>query len=191
MIGATRSGLKSAQQPAELEWLLDLFRQEKVRRYLEIGALYGDTFWEVATRLPENGRAVAIDLPAAGWGKSGARQHLERAVRDLRDTGRDARLILGDSTNEEIIRQAASYGPYDAVLIDGDHTLAGCWRDWQTYGPMARIVAFHDIAWVRPGPVKKNKIEVPAVWDRIKGKYRTKEMIVKPGDCGIGVVFHG
>ena len=37
------------------------------------------------------------------------------------------------------------HGPYDLVFIDGDHSPAGVRADWQNYGPMARLVAFHDI----------------------------------------------
>ena len=37
-------------------------------------------------------------------------------------------------------------GPFDAILIDGDHSLAGVSKDWQLYGELAPLVAFHDIA---------------------------------------------
>lgn len=181
--------LKAAQQPDELAWLIDLLRREGVTRYLEIGTLYGDTFRQVAEALPAGARCVAVDLPGVAWGKAGSLPRLKDHVAALRGQGRDARLILGDSGKADVIRQTRALGPYDAVLIDGDHSFAGCWRDWETYGSMARIVAFHDIAWRRGKAWRGQRIEVPAVWKRLKPAFRTAEMIAKPGNCGIGVVF--
>lgn len=185
----THSGQDSAQEAAELAWFLDLLRREGVRRYLEIGALYGDTFWEIANGLPIGARAVALDKPSAPWGKPGTEGYLARCVGDLRAFGRDCHLILGDSADPAIVDQASRLGPYDAVLIDGDHSFDGCWRDWLAYGPMARIVAFHDIAWERGRNWIGSRIEVPDLWAGLKGRYRTEEKIVRWGDCGIGVLF--
>jgi len=36
-------------------------------------------------------------------------------------------------------------GPFDLVLIDGDHSREAVRRDWETVRPHARAVAFHDI----------------------------------------------
>lgn len=180
---------KPTQKPEELAWLIDLLRREGVTRYLEIGALYGDTFRQVAEALPTRARCVAVDLPGAPWGRGGSLPRLKRHVAALREAGRDAHLLIGDSGAPNVTRMVARLGPYEAVLIDGDHSLSGCWRDWKTYGAMGRIVAFHDIAWRRGPKWTGRQIEVPAVWRRLKAEHSTSEIIAQPGDCGIGVVF--
>ena len=50
-------------------------------------------------------------------------------------------------------------------------------QDWINYGPMARIVAFHDIGYdLGDRPVPTSKIEVPKVWNEIKLGYPHEEI---------------
>ena len=51
------------QNEAEMRELIALFKTEKVRSYLEIGAKFGGSFWKIVNGLPTGSRAVAVDLP--------------------------------------------------------------------------------------------------------------------------------
>jgi hypothetical protein len=81
-------------------------------------------------------------------------------------------------------------GPYDACLIDADHRLEAVTADWQYYGRQARIVAFHDVAG-RGVVARKSglRVEVPALWDVLKEKYRHVEIVESGQKMGIGVLW--
>jgi predicted O-methyltransferase YrrM len=188
----TRSGRPPSQREYELHRFIELLRAERVTRYLEVGARDGDTFFEIMRSLPKGATGVALDLPGATWGQGKSRKRLEDAVRILRTSGYDASCIFGDSTTPATHRLAAMRGPYDAVLIDGDHRYEGVQADWLLYRPLARIVAFHDIAG--DGQTTKDgrfPVEVPRLWREIKQAHaRHVEYIDhdNPG-MGIGVVW--
>jgi predicted O-methyltransferase YrrM len=162
-----------------------------VTKYLEIGARHGDTFHYLVSRLPEGSTAVAVDLPGGLWGKESSRSHLERAVADLCKRGYKASCLFGDSQTEATKRLIVGRGPFDAILIDGDHTLPGVTRDWDLYGDMAKIVAFYDI--VGTGQAEKvygNPVEVPILWDWIKHSgLVTVEYVAEGSAMSIGCVL--
>lgn len=184
-----RSGLPAGQLQVELDWLIALFRREGVKSYLEIGARSGDTFYEITRSLPPGAKAVAVDLAGSLWGYGGSDVALRYNVADLCQHGYDARLIIGNSHEANTRGDVDRHAPFDAVLIDGDHTLIGARQDWLDYGAMGKIVAFHDIAWHReqfPG----TRIEVPLLWGELKVGRRHEQIITEPCDCGIGVLWN-
>lgn len=187
----TFSGRRASQDEFELRSLIALMQGRGVGRYLEIGARHGDTFHEVVCSLPIGSTAVAVDLPGALWGTDKSRQHLERAVADLVARGYNASCLFGDSQTEATKRLIVGRGPFDAVLIDGDHTLAGVTRDWQLYGDMAPLVAFHDIVGTgQSEKVHGSPVEVPILWESIKRSGVDVREFVAPGSrMGIGCVI--
>jgi hypothetical protein len=64
-------------------------------------------------------------------------------------------------------------------------------RDFENYGGLARIVAFHDISWWRPDPWIKDhgKMDVPDFWNGIKNKYRHREIKLEQRNNGIGILW--
>ncbi len=160
-----------AQDEAEFAAFVDLLRQEQVASYLEIGARYGGSFWRIALSLPQGARVVAVDLPGAVGGKVGAIDALRACVGELRRIGYDAHLIEGNSQQADIVRRVKVIGPYDCAFIDGDHRLESVTSDWENYGPMARIVAFHDISYTEQKP-----IHVSRLWEKIKAGHRHQEI---------------
>lgn len=146
------SGQLWPQYQAEVQAFIQFLVDEDVRSYLEVGCRYGDTFHAVASALPVGSTVVAVDLPGAKSGQlnKGGHQNsgdfLRAAVVDLRTRGYDAHCYLGDSHAAATRALAAAHAPFDAVLIDGDHTAEGVLKDWKDYGPLGRLVAFHDIA---------------------------------------------
>jgi hypothetical protein len=187
----TRSGRNPSQNESELRGFIGLLQERNVRSYLEIGARHGDTFHEVMLGLPVGSRGVAVDLPGGLWGTLKSRRALEAAVRDLNARGYRCSALFGDSQTAATRRLVVGRGPYDAILIDGDHTLPGVTRDWEAYGRMAPIVAFHDI--VGTGCAEKRggrPVEVPILWDALRRMPHATCEFVAPGSrMGIGVVL--
>lgn len=173
---------RSGQRIDELRRLIQVLRYEKAASYLEIGVRHGGTFLQVMSSLPMGSRGVAVDLPGARWGCEGSRESLEQVVAKLQRQGYDIKTIWGDSRAPDTVAEVVRYGPYDACLIDADHTYEAVRDDWTNYGRMARIVALHDIDG-------DGKVEVPRLWAEIKPSYRHEEIIGAQRGMGIGVVY--
>ena len=175
----------AAQVASEFAAYAGLLMRENVRSYLEIGSQYGASLWSAAKVLPKGSRLVSVDMPQNPQ-TSGS---LGECVTELNKLGFDAHLYLADSTIGHIIDQVSDWGPFDCVFIDGNHTLPGVTKDWQNYGPMARMVAFHDIVWDRPVRPGRLPIEVSHLWRELKKKYRHEEFIAPGSEKGIGVLW--
>ncbi len=182
----------AAQDPAEIAAFCALLKRERAGSYLEIGSKYGGSLWLAANALPPGSRIVAVDMPLGtkAWKESSA--SLTACIAQLMGRGYDARVIWGNSTDPAVIAQVRALGPFDAALIDADHRLPGVTADFANYGPMANIVAFHDLAWRRAPEWVGTRIDVPQFWASIKGDYqRTEEIILCPTgkNNGIGVLW--
>lgn len=167
----------------ELQQFIDVLKEEKVQSFLEIGSKFGGSFFLIGSALP-GATLVSVDLP-----QPLTVEKLRKRVHELDTSGHDAHLYLGDSTHPNVVALAAQHAPYDACFIDANHTLPFVTKDWQNYGPMCRIVAFHDINWKKPPHPKKLPIEVPVLWNEIKGQYRHKEIILDQDHNGIGILW--
>jgi len=178
------------QNEQELARFIDILKGENVRTYLEIGSKFGGSLWRVANALPAASRIVSVDLPQGDGSFKDTLPHLQACAARLCEIGYDAHLIQGDSTADDIVSAVAALGPFDACFIDANHTELFVRKDWANYGPLCRLVAFHDIGWLaRPEPSKKMPIEVPKVWNEIKGDYRHEEIKLEARDNGIGVLW--
>lgn len=182
-----------SQIESELAGLIGILRREKVTRFLEIGSRYGGSLWRIAHALPKGSRIVSVDNgKGMGGNKDGAPESLRQCVERLRAEGYDCRLIFSDSHKPETIEEVRRLGPFDAALIDGDHEYRGVIQDWKNYGPMSRIVAFHDVGWEKPEVYHNSKmVEVPQLWGELKEDHRHEEFIDKSngGNYGIGVLW--
>lgn len=178
------------QVEAEIDALADIFRKENVRSFLEIGSKFGGSLERLANAMSIGSRVVSVDLPRGtrAWPQSEA--ELKATVSRLQLKGYDAHLIWGDSTAPEVIAQVRALGPFDAIFLDGNHTRPFVENDFANYGQIARIVAFHDIAWRRPLDWQGVRIDVPEFWEGVKGKYLHEEFRDPDGkDNGIGVLW--
>lgn len=185
----TFSGRAASQNEMELGCFVAMLKNRGVKSYLEIGARHGDTFHHVLSSLPAEARGVAVDLPGALWGTVKSRSYLELAVSDLKEKGYKASCLFGDSQTAATQNLIIGRGPYDAILIDGDHSYAGVLRDWELYRSMAPIVAFHDI--VGEGQIEKvggRPVEVPRLWQEIKASgVAFAEFVAPDSKMGVGV----
>lgn len=186
----TFSGRNPSQNEFELTSFIRLLQDRAVRRYLEIGARHGDTFYEVMRGLPKGSFGLAVDLPGGLWGTNKSEPVIKKVISALSDQGYAVELLFGDSTGRDVVEKISSYAPFDAILIDGDHTLAGVTKDWCNYRTLAPMVAFHDIVGTgQKEKVSEQPVEVPVLWNNIKELLPTVEFIDEGSRMGIGVVF--
>lgn len=169
----------------EITGFCELLKTENVRSYLEIGSFSGGSIEIIAQYLPVGSRIVSVDLPS----KHTKQIRLSEVLDGLKQRDYDTRLFVGDSTDPRMIRKANKFGPYDAVFIDGNHTLPYVTSDWKYYGAMGRIVGFHDIAKDKPPH------GASALWQQLKKQFRHVEFISEKtlmrtdGAFGIGVIW--
>lgn len=175
----------------ELNPFIEAVKNAGCRSFLEIGSRYGGSLWRIAAGLPDGARIVSIDSGSGmGGDKPGAAGSLRACVARLSELGYQARLIFGDSHIPEIINQGQAAGPFDAVFIDGDHTLEGMTLDWWNFGRHAKkICGFHDVCWRKPVPYAGKLVDCKAVWDVLKLRYRSETHEHKGGNMGVGWVW--
>jgi hypothetical protein len=156
--------------------------------------MWGSSLWKVANMLPKGSLVVAVD-PMTD--RPRARDSLVQCIHELRLRGYNANFIDGDSTGLETIRQVRHFAPFDALFIDGNHSPEYVLADWTNYGPMARIIGFHDINWnntwvsSRGNTPDETKMGAPKIWNQLKEGYRHAEFRFHPSQnyFGIGVLW--
>lgn len=129
------------------------------RRVVEIGVYEGASALVLQRALGPAAELHLIDpfgrhpdaLPG-GWGASerATRALLARSARQLESAGPDVRWHVAMSHDVA----AGWTEPVDLVFIDGDHSQAGCERDWLDWSPFVRPgghVVLHDARADRPG----------------------------------------
>lgn len=130
--------METLQVPSELQQMLELYRQAQPKAVLEIGSWDGGTLkcW-LTEASPE--LVVAVDLEHRN----------KKAYREWVKPGCQLETITGDSHHWQVMEQVKALGPYDWVLIDGDHTEQGVREDWRLVTECllpGAIVCFHDVA---------------------------------------------
>jgi len=111
------------------------------RSCLEIGSLLGGSAKRLAMAMPAGSKMVCIDQ-----GFERTSNTLPMLLHSLQSIeGRDVTLILGDSTSDKVVAAASKLAPFDLVFIDGSHEYDAVLEDWNNYGPLGKIIAFHDI----------------------------------------------
>jgi cephalosporin hydroxylase len=181
----------AAQDPREIAEFAELLANEGVTSYLEVGSKFGGSLWRVATALPPGSRIVSVDMPGGtkAWKESEA--SLKACAAELERLGYDVTVIWGDSTDPKVIEQVKALGPYDAMLLDGDHRLDGLVKDWDNYRDIGKIIAFHDVAWFRAATWEGVRIDVPQLWNNLRPQYRSVEFRHDESlkNNGIGVLW--
>jgi len=181
---ADADGIPTHQHPREFAALLTLYTQLCPQRVLEIGSWHGGTLKQWITHAPRGACVVSVDTGMAhpdlwhGWAHT-AGVHLT--------------CLMGRSQEAQITDAARSYGPYDFVFIDGDHTYAAVKADWENYRTMMTpggVMAFHDILAHPRYPDN----QVRRVWDEIVARgHMTRDLIENPSFSwgGLGLVTRG
>ena len=134
------------QNKEELEFLL--CQMKGSASILEVGSSFGHTLWAMASVAQPKAIIRSIDLGLGMEVLKGidTSSYLLRVVDDLSHKDYDAMVRLGNSHNALLVKWARRWAPYDFIFIDGDHSYSGVLQDWLNYGPMGKMVGFHDIA---------------------------------------------
>ena len=177
------------QDEGELKKLIELVKELKPKRILEIGSLHGGTLWYWMNAV-KGANIVSVD--------SGV-QHFDSRFAEIehdrinlwpeweKETGCTITQIRADSTSAETVKVVKEYAPFDFIFIDGGHDFATAMADWQNYWPMLRtggLFAFHDIVYLSSG--------VPAVWRTVRNHGKWQEFIRENNPeqwMGIGVMW--
>lgn len=188
------------QDPWELAQLVDLYLRIEPRRVLEIGTNDGGTLFCWAQLAAPFSIIVSVDLGERDQYKENA-PHFDSWLAP--SVG--LHTIVGDSHATETIKEIISYGPYDFIFIDGDHSYEGVCADWETALRVAApraVIALHDIICTRTPEedLTYGPCDVSYLWQEIKlDTYRVEEFIAgerasyptheNPEHLGIGVVY--
>ena len=168
-----------SQSKWEIDGLVLLLNQYNVRSMLEIGSKNGATARYLANKCALK-RIVMVDNSPG--------HALQKTIEKMGRNGVSCQLIVADSQDQATVAEVQKHAPFDLVFIDGDHSYEAVRLDWLHYGPMGRIVAFHDIKGDEKGP----NFDVGKAWNAIKSPYRQTFEIVEYGrQMGIGVVWNG
>ncbi len=159
------------QDQFELDRLLDIVKQKRPRRIIEIGVWDGGTLqhW-----LKKGRTVVAVEVHP---------KDPERWKTWAREAGATLHILDGHSAHPSVLEQAAQHGPYDFAFVDGDHAYDGVLRDWENYHPMmaeGSIMAFHDIAYDTVG----------RLWGQIEAIEGSRTVTIRHStNMGIGAVW--
>ena len=130
------------QHPEEFYWLVNHVEQVRPHCILEIGVQFGGTakFWEQL--LQPHDLLIEID----------ENPDTPNLIRwNWRDSSRQVKLILGNSSNastEKQVQDLLAGRDVDFLYIDGDHSLEAVTNDFYRYTKFVRkggLVGFHDL----------------------------------------------
>jgi predicted O-methyltransferase YrrM len=169
----------------ELSRLLDLYKQRKPKRVLEVGTYHGGTLYHWLQNAVKGAMVISLDSYAVGVDN--------RAMYpDWTPGGVTLHALCGDSHATETALEVGRFGPFDWIFIDAGHYYNEVEKDWDIYGQMAAegaVVVLHDISPPHPN---HPEIEVNKLWREIQARgYVTQELIASPTQDwgGLGIVY--
>lgn len=184
MVAIRRYG--ALQKPLELFEYLRVVRRQRVVRFMEIGTLWGGTFFAHCASTAPDGHAIAIDaFPQESADAMSAR------YRAFAQPAQRVTCVWGDSHADETkhaVATALDGAALDLLFLDGDHSSEGAARDYEMYAPLVRsggMIAFHDIDAAHEGGV-------PALWRSLRERHRSLDIVDRrhaPHGLGIGILF--
>lgn len=172
------------QVEEELQQMVELYKERKPLRVLEIGVWHGGTLREWMEHARPGAVITAVDL-----------HHTHRGLYDRwqkEDT--DLRMVFGNSQQQSVIDCVREFGPFDWVFIDGDHSIEGVRADVENYLPMVAlggVLLMHDV--VAPSDWEVGRFYPPGiVYTELARKYYTDVFCKNAPSAvshGIGVVY--
>tara|TARA_R110002020_G_scaffold20838_4_gene70687 strand:+ start:6001 stop:6690 length:690 start_codon:yes stop_codon:yes gene_type:complete len=125
------------QVKLELYDFLNLILENKAENILQIGlGHFGSTQFCLSFLCK---KIVSVDLDIKNINFYSQRELLYNQNKEF--------FIHGDSAAQQVIDNAGKEGPYDCLLIDGNHSFEYVKKDHDNYSPLVKkggIIAFHD-----------------------------------------------
>lgn len=187
----------NSQNLQEFEELLKEFQKLNVKKFIEIGSLYGWTLQHFIHYAEDGSTAVAIDLPVRtfvgpqDWRVEKQEYNYKNVwPKWAKEKKCKLYLITSESQNPQTLQKTQTIfnnEEIDFLFIDGNHTHYAVLKDFEMYGPMVKkggIIAFHDIGKNEEGGVHR-------LWEELKIKYpKHKEILYeKNHEKGIGILY--
>jgi len=166
------------QREAEFTKLLDLYRERKPMRVLEIGTYFGGTLYHWL----QNAQSGAVVVSVDSYATEIDNRHL---YGEWIPPGVTLEPIAGDTRDRLTLERVKfRYDSYDWIFIDAGHLYGEVKNDWEAFGALAAdggLVCFHDILYPH----------VARLWAEIKAEHETLEIVSDPTTewHGIGCVL--
>jgi cephalosporin hydroxylase len=178
------------QKPTELLALMGFLSAIRPHHVIEIGTMLGGmlyAFCNVAT-----GKKISVDLvgqPGSVLRSTDGREYKSSPEKYHRLSALDPQVILieGDSHDKRTRRRvelALGGDRADFLLIDGDHSAEGSWKDYEDYKGFVQPggwIAFHDI--VDSPKHRRTECRVDQTWSRVVKMHKNIVEILS-GDQG-------
>jgi predicted O-methyltransferase YrrM len=177
------------QKREEIQWLFELVRAAQPRIVLEIGLDFGGTFFLWSRAAAPDAQLLAIDTRPVG--RFGDWSPFSIVRKGFAVGSQRVSLLMGSDSHSESTRRRVTTllggRPIEFLFIDGDHSHAGVWQDFNMYSPFVApggLIAFHDISQSSAEWTKG----VARFWREFSLDHGTEERVVndEPG-FGIGV----
>jgi FkbM family methyltransferase len=140
---------KLTQLPSEIKSFCEFYNTLNCKNILEIGSLYGGTFFLLCKLSNLKGKKISIDYPF--YGEQSEQMKFRKTKEKMKSFAEDVHLIEADShdlLSLEKLKEILNGEKLDFIFIDGDHSYEGVKKDFEMYASLLKdggYVAFHDI----------------------------------------------
>jgi len=175
------------QHEGELQEFLEIYKELKPKKVLEIGSFFGGTLWFFIKNNPNLEKLVVVDLPIP---PSDARhEEMVNSVLQWQSwfpENLEFKSYSGNSQSNDLLINVHSQNEpdFDMLHIDADHTYNGVRLDYVNYCNLVKpggIIVFHDVGHIP---------DVTRFWNEITANNNYKhQTIFHESGCGIGILY--
>jgi len=165
------------------------YKELNCKNVLEVGSLYGGTFYVLCKLSNSNGVKISLDYPMyEGQPENIKLKNTHERMKTFAD---NVKIVTADShldSTKQKISEILNGEELDFIFIDGDHTYEGVKKDFEMYSTFLKdggYIAFHDINDTELH--RSLNCYVAQFWNELT-HYKKIEFNTKSMYMGIGVV---